>query len=76
LKALKEVYDGEFEVEVPIKLLDDELMLKIMANENMEEWQSSPAIVDETVRAVRNFLFPKKKSTGATVNFYEVYLIF
>ncbi|MCD4697868.1 MAG: hypothetical protein K8S16_16705 [Bacteroidales bacterium] len=30
--------------------------LKIMANENMDEWQSSVAVIDETVRAVKRFL--------------------
>jgi len=56
LKALQEVYTPEYQVEVPIKDISDELMLKIMANENMEEWQSSVAVIDETVRAVRKFL--------------------
>jgi ParB-like chromosome segregation protein Spo0J len=56
LKALQEVYSPDYMVEVPIKDLSDELMLKIMANENMEEWQSSVAVIDETVRAVRGFL--------------------
>ena len=63
LQALKEVYSPEYLVEVPIKDLSDELMLKIMANENMEEWQSSVAVIDETVRAVRKFL---KKPDGST----------
>ena len=56
LKALKEVFSGEYMVEVPVKDLSDELMLKIMANENMEEWQSSVAVIDETVRATIKFL--------------------
>jgi len=64
LRALQEVYDGEFEIEVPIKPLSDELMLKIMANENMEEWQSSVAVIDETVRAVMKFLLFSKKIRG------------
>lgn len=66
LQALKEVFSGDYQVEVPIKDLSDELMLKIMANENMEEWQSSVAIVDETIRAVRHFLLAQEeKHIGA-----------
>jgi len=56
LKALQEVYSDDYMVEVPIKDLSDELMLKIMANENMEEWQSSVAVIDETIRATIKFL--------------------
>ncbi len=66
LKALQEVYPPNYEIEVPIKDLSDELMLKIMANENMEEWQSSVIVIDETVKATRNFLSPQQKSTGVT----------
>jgi len=70
LRALKEVYDGEFEIEVPIKPLSDELMLKIMANENMEEWSTSTSIVDETIRATRKFLgtFQENKVTAKLIS--------
>lgn len=56
LKALREVFTPDHLVEVPVKDLSDELMLKIMANENMDEWQSSVAVIDETVRAAIKFL--------------------
>ena len=69
LKALQEVYSDDYMVEVPIKDLSDELMLKIMANENMEEWQSSVAVIDETIRATKEFLgkFQEKKVTAKLV---------
>jgi flagellar biosynthesis GTPase FlhF len=52
LVALREEFDADREVELIIRDLDDEQMLKIMANENMQEWGSSVAIEHETVRAV------------------------
>lgn len=53
---MQEIYPDDYEVEEPIKDLSDELMLKIMANENMDEWQSSVAVIDETVRATVKFI--------------------
>jgi len=64
LRALQEVYDGNFEIEVPIKPLSDELMLIIMANENMEEWGSSIAITDNTVKSVRDNFGKIRKYDG------------
>jgi hypothetical protein len=40
------------EIDIPIRELSDETMLRMMANENMEEWGASAAVVQETVRAV------------------------
>lgn len=44
--------------EIPIEFweLDDAQMIKIMAQENMEEWQLSPWVAMETVKAAYNFL--------------------
>lgn len=70
LKALQEVYPPNYEIEVPIKDLSDELMLKIMANENMDEWGTSTSIVDETVKATRKFLgtFQENKVTAKLIS--------
>jgi hypothetical protein len=43
-------------------------MLKIMANENMEEWHSSVAGIDETVRAVRRFLNSSQDESTTDTN--------
>ena len=43
-------------VDIPVKDLDDATMIKIMANENMEEWRIGPKIIDETVRVAKKFL--------------------
>lgn len=56
LVALRELYPPEHEVELIIRELDDATMLRIMADENMQEWSSSAGVTVETVRAVRDFL--------------------
>jgi hypothetical protein len=40
------------EIDIPVRALDDATMIRIMANENMEEWGHSAAIEQETIRAV------------------------
>jgi len=31
-------------------------MIKIMANENMDDWKATPQVIDETVRVTKQFL--------------------
>ena len=50
--AMREMFPGDHEVELIIKDLSDETMLQMMARENLEEWGSSPAILQETVKSV------------------------
>ena len=52
LAALKEEYGDDHEVELIVRHLDDESMLKMMGRENMAEWASGASIEHETVRAV------------------------
>ena len=56
LAALKQAMKPSDTVDIPVKSLGDATMLKIMANENMDEWKTSPGVIDETVRATRKFL--------------------
>src|SRR3982750_4845471 len=58
LKALHEMYGefGDFEVDIPVKDISDADMIKIMARENMEEWNTEPAIIDETVKVAKRFI--------------------
>jgi hypothetical protein len=56
LAALKQAMRPGDTVDIPVKPLDDATMLKIMANENMDEWKTSPGVIDETVRAAKKFL--------------------
>jgi len=54
--ALKEVLSPEDTIDIPVKDLDDSTIIKIMANENMDEWKASPKVIDETVRVTKLFL--------------------
>jgi len=44
-------------IDIPVRNLDDATMIKIMANENMQNWTVTPAIIDETIKTTREFLF-------------------
>lgn len=61
--ALKEL--GIEEINIPIRDLDDRTMLKIMANENMEQWAWNVGVINETIEAVRDFI----KKSGAPATF-------
>ena len=63
LAALRKVMKATDEVDIPVKPLDDATMIKVMANENMDEWKTSPGVIDETVKVARTFLeqHPKEK---------------
>jgi chemotaxis protein histidine kinase CheA len=53
LVAMREYYqDPNHLIDLLVHDLDDDAMLKIMARENMEEWGTSAAVEQETVRAV------------------------
>jgi flagellar biosynthesis GTPase FlhF len=52
LVALKEEYGPNHKVDLVIRKLSDERMIKIMAQENMKEWESDSAVILETIRAV------------------------
>lgn len=56
LMALRKVMKPTDEVDIPVKSLDDAVMIKVMANENMEDWKTSPGVIDETVRVAKRFL--------------------
>jgi polyhydroxyalkanoate synthesis regulator phasin len=56
LTALREALSWDTEVDIPIKDLPDSTMIQIMANENMQEYSTSPATIDETVRVAKKFL--------------------
>lgn len=54
LIALKELKIDQ--IEIPVRDLDDATMIKIMANENMEQWQYNTAVINETISTTKNFL--------------------
>ena len=53
LLAIREL--GIEKIEAPVRDLEDAAMLRIMAEENIE-WSTSPAVINETVLAVKMFL--------------------
>jgi hypothetical protein len=56
LVVLREVLKPTDAVDIPVKDLGDAKMLQIMANENMDEWATRPAVIYETVRVAKKFL--------------------
>ena len=54
LVALKEL--GIKEVDIPVRHFDDAAMIKIMANENLDDWSLRPAVINETVLVAKEFL--------------------
>lgn len=67
LQALKELVDervieADFVVDLPIRNLDDATMIRIMGNENMDEYKVTSDIIDETVRVAREYLHTETKT--------------
>jgi len=56
LAALKQVKNPTDEIDIPVKELSDALMIKIMANENNNDWGTNIIVTDETVRVTSQFL--------------------
>jgi ParB-like chromosome segregation protein Spo0J len=67
IEALKELQrddllESGFSMDLPIRKLDDPTMIRIMANENVQEFQVSSDIIDETVRVAREYLSAQNKT--------------
>lgn len=56
LVVLKKLKKPDDYVNIPIKELDDTNMIRIMANENMNEWDTNTMIIDETIRVTKKYL--------------------
>lgn len=63
LIALQRDCAPDFVIDIPVKELDDAMMIKIMANENDECWAITPGIVHETVRVAKKFLLSDRGRT-------------
>jgi hypothetical protein len=50
------VIEENFEFEAPVRQLDEATMVRIMANENANEYRLTSDIVDETIRVAREFI--------------------
>jgi ParB-like chromosome segregation protein Spo0J len=52
LTALREEFGPSHEIDLIVRPLTDEQMVKIMARENLDEWASSASVMMETVRVI------------------------
>ena len=77
LKALQELFDKNDTVEINVRPLSNELMLQIMARENMEEWGTSAWVELESVRtcleaaARGDIKLPPISNRGGNVKTYK-----
>ncbi len=55
LEAIKKVGIEELE-NIPVKDLNDAMMIKMMANENLDQWKTNPKVINESVRVTKKFL--------------------
>jgi hypothetical protein len=67
LEALKELidekaFDAEQELELCVRKLDDATMIRIMANENVNEYHVTSEIIDETIRVAREYIQAQSKT--------------
>jgi hypothetical protein len=65
LIALRELLkEGQIknEVDLPCKDISDAVMVKIMANENLDSWKTTPVVIKETIKTIKDFLDNALKS--------------
>ena len=53
---LAEGYGYDFEFDLPVREIDNGTMIQIMASENMQEWEHSIGVTDETIKVTRDYL--------------------
>jgi hypothetical protein len=63
-------------IDIPVKVIDNEIMLQIMANENKGDWASNMAVILETVRQVRKTLHEQVSEFDDFEDYMEVYSFF
>ncbi len=61
LVVLKKLFKPDDFIDIPIKELDDPTMIQIMANENMNEWDTNVQIIDETIKITKEYLLNHPK---------------
>ena len=77
LEALKElvreeIVSSDYELDVPVRKLDDATMIRIMANENVEEYKVSSEIIDETVRVTREYIQHQTKTPLSDISAADI----
>jgi hypothetical protein len=56
IEAMKEIFGPEHEIEIPVKDLSNEQMIRRMSRENDPVFDCSPAAIDDATRAARDYL--------------------
>ena len=56
LVAIKNLFSPDKELSVIVQDLSDEMMIKIMGNENDEGYNCMPSVIDDTVKSAKSFL--------------------
>lgn len=56
LVAIKNLFSPDKEISVIVQNLSDEMMIKIMGNENDEGYNCMPSVIDDTVKSAKSFL--------------------
>lgn len=64
-------YGKDAQIDIPVKDISDDDMLRIMADENMDEYSPAPKVVNETVRAVRDYLRTRAKNPVTIDSIYK-----
>jgi len=77
LEALKELIreeqiEKDYQLDLPVRKLDDATMIRIMANENIEEYKVTADIIDETVRVTREFLMKENKTPMSEITATDI----
>jgi hypothetical protein len=68
----EEVFPAGYELEIPVRKLDDATMIRIMANENLEEYRVTADIIDETVRVTREYIMRSGKTPLAEISASDI----
>lgn len=67
---------GMEQIDIPVKAIEDEIMLQIMANENKGDWSSNMAVILETVRQVKSTLHQQATRFEQYEDYLERYSFF
>jgi hypothetical protein len=68
----EKVLESDFELDLPVRKLDDAAMLRVMANENMETYRVTADVIDETVRVAREYIHRETKTPLAEITASDI----
>ena len=71
LEALKNIYGGNFEIDIAVKKINDETMFKIMVNEN-DSWYNNVSNIDEATEKAIEIISKKQTKEKEKVTIKEL----